>query len=549
MGSQPGVTVEGEGYLFSYIAKSLGPECQFFRIDQQKFLCCVGTMVYRARTGWAALERLAQAADLDSELERCRGHFALVEGSADGVRIRRDPGAGIELFLDPGRGVLSTSFLAVARGLPRRVLRRHEAHEYLFHGHTLGTETVLEGIRRLDEGEEVRVGREVRVLAAPRPPVPPPASGSRTALAGQTVELLTQSLREVAAAFSGRASLALSGGYDTRLVLALARRVGLAPDLFVYGAPTSSDVRFARLIAEREGLQVAALDKSALYDAAGLDEGRFRDVIRQNYLNSDGLAAGGVFMPPAEAIARPLRHQGGAVALHGGCGESFRNFFGLPDRPTSTRDIATLFYRVPGGATPPGFSVSRYAGRIAAKMDLLLGGTPRRIERHMAEALYPRFRYRFLIGKELTTNARTGRSFLPFFDAASVRQALSIPVAYKNYGNFEAEMIRIADPGLAAHPSSYGHDFSRDAPLRPTLKSWALQQRPAWVRQAQFRLAAKRRAPARLWHEEWALDLLDLDGPVMRELVDVAALRRSDVFGNACNLSLLIRDLQVTDIA
>lgn len=546
MGSPPAIEAEGDDYVFRYIPKTLDPRSQFLHREGGRFLAAVGTLVYRGRVGSEALQYLAQADDIAGAVADCRGHFLLINGGPQGVRLLRDRCAALEVFMDEDRGILSTSFLAIARSLPRRVLRRQEAYEYLFHGHALGTGTVLKGIRRLDEGETVTIDSAIRCTTPARWPVPEPAQGDRRTLAGQAVEVLSESLREVGTAFSGRASLALSGGYDTRLVLALARRIGLAPDLFVYGAPDSSDVVTAQHIASRESIALQHVDKSLL--CSDVPEAEYLSTLRRNYLDADGIVYGGIFQPPAEAIARQMRHREGAVALHGGGGESFRNFFGIPNRPTTTSAIARLFFRVPADVAARGFSEAEHAAGIAAKMDATLGTAPGPLPRHVIEALYPRFRYRFWIGKELTLNARAGYSYMPLYDARSVELALAMPAHFKAHGNLEAEMIRIADPALAAYPSSYGHDFSRDAPMKDTLRDWVLQQRPAWLRQAMFRRASRGHTEARLWHEEWAGDMLGLDTPVMRELVSLPGMRRSECFENGCTLSVLIRDLGVSDV-
>ncbi len=546
MGSPQGIKVESSNYVFCYIPKSLDSRNQFLQIDEHRFLACVGTLVYRASLGLQALEQLAKAPDLATELAKCRGHFVVIEGGAEGVRILRDPCGAIEVFADPERGVFSTSFLAVARSMPRRVLRRHEAYEYLFHGHTLGTETILHGIRRLDEGEQVTVRKTISFVEPPRWPVPEPASGSRRALAGQAVENLSQSMHEVLNAFDGRASLALSGGYDTRLVLALARRIGVSPELFVYGQANSSDVVVAKYISEREGLELNHIDKSLIEEK--VSERQYNDIILKNYYFADGVIYGGIFIPPVEMVAQALRHRNGAVALHGGGGEVYRNFFGLPNRATSTKDISKLFYRVPAGIKSPGFAINKYTDRIAEKMDLLLGTKPGRIDRHLAEAIYPRFRYRSWIGKELSLNTRAGYCYLPLFDSNSVQLALSIPAGFKDHGNFEAEMINIADPVLAGYPSNYGYNFSKNVPMRQSIKGWILQQRPAWLRQLSFRLASLSGAEARVWHEDWASKLLRLDCPVMRDLIGAADLRRNIFSRTGSNLTFLIQDLNITEI-
>jgi asparagine synthase (glutamine-hydrolysing) len=547
MGMAPPVVVDGPDYAFRYFPKMIDHRAQFVSLEGGRFLACVGTLVYGACGGPAALRSLAAAADLAAEVPRCRGHFVIVEGQPGGVRILRDACAALEVFHDTGQRVFSTSFLAVARTMARRVLRRQEAREFLFLGHTLGTETLIDGLRRLDAGEEVSMQREVRIRRLALPSVPPPAEGSRTALAQGAVDRIAEAMSEVGTAFGGHASLALSGGYDTRLLLALCRRIGVAPELFVYGSANSSDVVTASLIAQREGINVEHIDKARLHQE--VTEADYATAIRQNYLDVDGLVDGGIFGPPTERLARARRHRDGAVALHGGGGESFRNFFGITEAASSTKTIARLFFRVPSGIEPRGFSDRAYVERIASKMNATLGSTDGRLSRHAVEALYPYFRYRFWIGRELGSSARAGYSYMPLFDPAAVTLALAMPTRFKEHGNLEAEMIRIADARLAGYPSNYGHSFAADAPWRTVLRDAVLHRRPAWLRRAMYRHWARPVPPARAWHEEWAGDLLDLDSPLMRELVEPASVRRSVAFGNACNLAYLIRDLAIGDLA
>ena len=53
------------------------------------------------------------------------------------------------------------------------------------------------------------------------------------------------------------------------------------------------------------------------------------------------------------AAARDARHAGGALSASGGCGEIYRNFFFLPDRPVSAGTVARSFFArfAPGDAT------------------------------------------------------------------------------------------------------------------------------------------------------------------------------------------------------
>src|SRR3546814_8230025 len=78
---------------------------------------------------------------------------------------------------------------------------------------------------------------------------------------------------------------ALSGGYDSRLLLALARDAKLAPRLHVYGRPGDSDVVCAQAIARAEGLALHHVDKSTVPQP---EPARYPDIVHANYLAFDG---------------------------------------------------------------------------------------------------------------------------------------------------------------------------------------------------------------------------------------------------------------------
>ena len=86
----------------------------------------------------------------------------------------------------------------------------------------------------------------------------------------------------LSSAFGDRISTALSGGYDSRLMLALLRACGVAPYVYVYGYEDDCDVQVARSIAAGEGFALVHTDKQA---GAPIGVGRIRrDRRRQSAL-------------------------------------------------------------------------------------------------------------------------------------------------------------------------------------------------------------------------------------------------------------------------
>jgi asparagine synthase (glutamine-hydrolysing) len=85
---------------------------------------------------------------------------------------------------------------------------------------------------------------------------------------------------------------------------------------------------------------------------------------------------------------------------------------------------------------------------------------------------------------------------LPFLERPLTEHASLIPIAWKNHGAYEAELIRRADPRLASYPSGYGHDFSGPPPLAHRLADYVTYVRPPWLRRFAYRVKHRvRRSP------------------------------------------------------
>lgn len=541
------VLVDGRHYVLRCFPSILGGGTQIVFHPDGRYLACVGTLLFGSSTGNAALSALFHSPDLTEALGRSTGHFTLIAGDGERARILRDGTGALEVFHTADNRFFSSSFLAIAQTLPRRALRKHEALEYIFHGNALGDGCLLADVRRLGFTESAEVAESVRIKRAPFE-LPPERHTKREVLAREMLASLGETLSGAAQAFNKRLTLALSGGYDTRLLLAACRRQGLSPRIFVYGPTGAIDVRIAGQIAEKEGFGLDRVDKDTSSTAVTQDN--YPALVRRNYLDCDGVSYYGIFGSDGEARARAGRHAGGALNLHGAAGEVLRNFFGVTERARSVESIARLFFiSDPRMCTPP-FSDTAYVQRIAAKMRTDLDLRQPLVSRRAVEALYPYFRCRSWFGRDYSINTRFGHSFMPFYTERMVEAALAVPAALKNFGNFEALMIRLSDAAIASHPSAYGYDFLADVPRARALMLRALQHRPSWLRRAlsQAQAALARRPPERVPHEQWAGDLLTLDSAVMRAVVRPDMVRQSVTFPRVCNLAYLVQNLGISDV-
>jgi asparagine synthase (glutamine-hydrolysing) len=204
--------------------------------------------------------------DIDHLAERLEGRFAIVciDASTSEASILTDPLGFQPVYRTRlGGHVLVSNRLAALRALVPPRLDPLAAAAFVTLGHPLGG-------RSLDEGVEVLGGGAWHRLptgATDRHFVIEPRAVRRDADA-----VAGEAARELAACLVGHftrfrdTTCQLTGGQDSRLVLALALLAGLRPRCVTRGAASDPDVRLAALAAKAAGCdhEVAAIDRSAI---------------------------------------------------------------------------------------------------------------------------------------------------------------------------------------------------------------------------------------------------------------------------------------------
>ena len=190
------------------------------------------------------------------------------------VRAKEDGACGVEVEMDRLglrpifhgrlRGceiIVSTQPALLAAMLGADVSAECFAQALLV-GYPLDDCSAFEGVHRLRPGQSIRFDGDgpVKIVAAPNSPADHDAA--RDALIERTID-------GVAAAFERDDALELSGGMDSRLVLAMGLSRGVKPRLaFTIGEPGDEDVEFARALCRQADIEhhrlPAAADKESL---------------------------------------------------------------------------------------------------------------------------------------------------------------------------------------------------------------------------------------------------------------------------------------------
>lgn len=523
-----------------------GPVCggpaNFLRRGDD-FIAVAGTLFHCGMTGEPALQGLLD--DFRTPFDRWDdliGQFALLVRKEGRIHVLTDYFGAFQIFHDASRDMVSTSMLSIVENMPRLSWSIQGVYEFALGVFPLGDESVFQEIKRLGPHERMELGETQRLLPCAKPRDVAQDARPASALVRDMADRLLALSAAPARLFADRIHCPLSGGYDSRLALALLRAHGVRPHVYVYGEAGDRDVEIARAIGAGEGFEVEAFHKDA-WRVVTPDE--FPEIVRVNFDENDGLITdSGLFDNGANGFARRKRQADGGLTVSGGCGEIFRNFFFLPDRTISPLGLLHAFYAQfdPADLTDA-FDEHRYFTVLAAKLSAALQTSRQRLCRADIDWAYPAFRCRSFFGREISLVGRHGAYFMPFFEPSVVRAALGVPYAHKRWGQFEAALIAMIDPALARYPSSYGHSFAKRPAARRRLAQSLGLWRPPALRRYSYRI---RKLLGEIDDDHGGLTspgylarVIDLGYPAMRRFFRLETIRDVGLRRRIANLEYL----------
>src|SRR5262249_51877468 len=153
---------------------------------------------------------------------------------------------GYHLFYNLDARIVSSSFYAICSVLPSLTLSQQSACEYVFNGVVSGDETLFKEVQLASIQATIAVGPHSLEIVRQMLPVTRTFTSTRSdASFRESIALLDRYFGAIYRSFGDRVRCALSGGYDSRLILAYLRRHGMKPGVYVYGSAHDRDVLFA----------------------------------------------------------------------------------------------------------------------------------------------------------------------------------------------------------------------------------------------------------------------------------------------------------------
>lgn len=488
--------ISTDDYVLFAFAKRQTSERALRQFTNGDFVFSCGTLFYNGMIGEAAaIAFYEDYKEPPGPRDRAMGHYTVILCKGGKTVIISDSFGGYHIYCDNEMRIASSAFLAVASALKHLTINTQSAYEYVFNGVVSGNATLFDEIIVPPVNSTIIVQSQGMKVIKNSLDIPSVVfqEDFETSIA-HSLTLLDRYFTSIVANFGNHVSCALTGGYDSRLILAMLRRHGARPCLYLYGPADSDEVRLASIIAQGEGLPLDVIDKT---QQQFWEPDEFAAVAHRNFLSIDGYSWDGIFDNGVEREQRALRVNRGLLALNGGGGEILRNFFYLPDRRYTPREFLWSFYsRFDQQICTILFDEESYFRNLESKLEVLMGERSALFSRPVIEWLYHNFRCRSWDGRVNTFNSSFGYTALPFLERPLTEHASTIPIAWKNHGAYQAELIRRADQRLASYPSSYGHDFSRPPPLFRKLFDYGTYLRPPWLRRYSYRVQHRMRRHA-----------------------------------------------------
>src|SRR5208282_3771527 len=290
--------VKAQGYVFCAYPKFQSPSVGLKRYPNGDFAFVCGTCLSEG-IGLAPAALLYEGAAANSPVrEEVMGHYAAVLKKDGRTEIKLDGFGGYHLFYNLEARIVSSSFYAICSVLPSLTLSQQSACEYVFNGVVSGNETLFGEVKLAPIQARIVVGPHALEILRPTLPVTRTFTAARSdASLRESIALLDRYFGAIARSFGDRVRCALSGGYDSRLILAYLRRHGIKPSVYVYGSARERDVLVAQEIARGEGFPLDVIDKD---DRPIIPPMEFIETAHCNFLATDGYDYAGIFHNGAE---------------------------------------------------------------------------------------------------------------------------------------------------------------------------------------------------------------------------------------------------------
>ena len=511
------------------------------RFPDGDFILFTGTLIYKKQTGVNALKELYTDFIPDKfKFDALRGHFCVLIYKNKTLYTWNDYFGVYHVFTNKNHGIISSSFLSVVRLLDKKQLHLQAMYEYAREGACYGDDTYIQEVKLLNAFKIHQPGhrhQEIKKTIT----LPVISSTNFNDRVAKTVEHLLDYFDAIKQSFGNEVCSALSGGYDSRLILALLTECDIEPSLYVYGSEQSADVQIAKSISAGEGLTIH--HDNRIIGKPSLEN--FHSLMQLEYFYCDGHGPNGAFTNGAEQAARTIRTDAAGLQLNGGGGEIFRNFWKLPDKPIRINQfLKSRFDSLPSNYFQDNFNSDEYLKNMSNKIQFMLEIDRTLLTREELEKLYVYMRIKYWMGYNTSIQNVRSYALIPFAEPIFAISSFIIPFKQKECGIFEAALINQINPKLASYNSAYGHNFSDKPTVKTRIKNSMAVNIPIAMRRTlrQYRYRLLRSQLPIYLHQDYINSVVPKDGLYMQEYFNLENIRDPLMLSRLHTINLVLSD-------
>ncbi len=516
-------------------------------LSVDEFIISTGTLIYDDKVGYDALSKLYRDFSADGELiYEVIGNYCIIIYRNGKLFISSDFAGVYHIYCNQSKSVISNSFLAVFKSLSEKTISVQELYEYILNGAFFANNTYIKEIELLDSKNMLQLTPKLETI----PKTAKFESFTNNYSIQEYLYMVSEDLMKyfkiLKGCFNNNICSALSGGRDSRLMFALMRKVGIKPYLYVYGDESSMDVKIARLIAKGEGINIDVTNKDLFQKYEPIE---YREILKKEFYFDDGIGYLGSFDNGADLHTRIDRVKRGQLQLNAGSGEIYRNYWTLPDKSIKVREFLKAKYDLNNYTICTNyFEKEIYFNQLEKKVKFILDINKDKINRQQVEILLPYFHSKYSQGQNCTISNQLSYALLPYFEPRFTMQSFDIPFKYKNYGVFNAELIKLIDPDLAKYTSQYGFNFYDKMNLLKKSKRFLMIHTPIilrpYIRRIRSIIQQRRNVALQYYFDGSYLNkIFNTNELTMLRYININKVKNKYVLSRVLSVELLIKDI------
>lgn len=437
--------------------------------EQQSRICCIGTPIYEGIPVHQVFKEIITRIYLqDLDLDNLKGNFICLFISNNSVKVLCDKTHQHHLFYDKKNKSLSTSFLELVRNTEHELkINYYGFYEKLALGFHLGEDTLFDSIVRVSPENAHEVDAfDIHYLSEHKLPklndINLHSDGRKKSIKDQKKHL-DQYFSLINDTFDKKTGdLGVSGGFDCRLVLALAQK-NIHRPLHLHTHATigvhENQSEYADKIAQVYDTELTRISTTP---PSKLDNDSFMQMLDDNLDFFDGRSARhlGAYSQTYTQNYKAESMQSADYSLNGLGGEIYRDSYFTGSKKMDWDEWAERYlFLTAAKAIIPQAELEKISAKAKKNLENRLQWDNNYYDIMFTHAYYGLIKMPLCNGSVVNAYNKVSPFLLPFVEYSNVIEALKAIPYLGVGGQYQANLMKSISPELAEITTHYGGTF------------------------------------------------------------------------------------------